>query len=575
MSYVSVLKNIPEFLSQPTGIAAIASLGLHGAIAFLMPLMPVESNSKQAASKTKTVGLVELNQSELNRLPQTGTPQIALPTQASILPQVPPANLLPQSNPTLPPLPPPTAANNWVMPPLPNSTNVAIAPLPKSQPLKIASRSDLQFNSSLSPQVKPFPRFQEKVSLGEAKPLDTSPVPYNVPPIQPANVTQQQEMINNSMAPVAPYQMPESTGGNTATPSIQANPELANLPNVAPKPLTPLGELPKAGDNTVGTQNIEQLPQQEFALNVPRLPSPATREMSDKTNSSTDRFLEVKAQYPNIETRLPISATVNAKPGQEGNVNGDLVINSEGQVESIKFRDESISSDLKTAARQYFRQYFQSNPVQANGKPKFYQFNIAFTPNSNVRPETIQEFVPPSQRGSVQASSESQRNLIQRLRSPKLNLQLSQEPKQENLSRRSRLPEVNSQVSSKEPPINLTRGLRTQDNQPASVTPANPEVALKRTQSVSAATREEQTSSRQVVIKQPAATPQNDREQTSSRQVVIKQPAPTTQVNEEQASQPQEATSNQSSASSKEPSKLIRQLRQIREQRQNSNQESR
>ena len=47
MSYVSVLKSIPEILGQPTGIAAIASLGIHGAIALIVPLMPIDSNHNQ------------------------------------------------------------------------------------------------------------------------------------------------------------------------------------------------------------------------------------------------------------------------------------------------------------------------------------------------------------------------------------------------------------------------------------------------------------------------------------------------------------------------------------------------
>ncbi|WP_257236176.1 hypothetical protein [Nostoc sp. 'Peltigera malacea cyanobiont' DB3992] len=75
MSYVSLLKNIPEILSQPIGIAAIASLGIHGAIAMIVPLMPMESNKPKETASSKTVGLLELSQADQNRLPQS-TPKL-------------------------------------------------------------------------------------------------------------------------------------------------------------------------------------------------------------------------------------------------------------------------------------------------------------------------------------------------------------------------------------------------------------------------------------------------------------------------------------------------------------------
>ena len=59
MSYVSLLKNIPEIFSQPTGIAAIASLGIHGAIALIVPLMPVNSGQSSKTDSPKAVGLME------------------------------------------------------------------------------------------------------------------------------------------------------------------------------------------------------------------------------------------------------------------------------------------------------------------------------------------------------------------------------------------------------------------------------------------------------------------------------------------------------------------------------------
>ena len=79
MSYVNLLKNIPEILSQPTGIAAIASLGIHGAIALIVPFMPVNSSQSSKNEPPKAVGLMELTAADQNRLPQpASTSQVAL-----------------------------------------------------------------------------------------------------------------------------------------------------------------------------------------------------------------------------------------------------------------------------------------------------------------------------------------------------------------------------------------------------------------------------------------------------------------------------------------------------------------
>ncbi|NJR19781.1 MAG: hypothetical protein HC785_31730 [Calothrix sp. CSU_2_0] len=51
MSYVSFLKNIPEVLTQPTGIAALASLGIHGAIAFIYRWCLLTRQSQQSKHK--------------------------------------------------------------------------------------------------------------------------------------------------------------------------------------------------------------------------------------------------------------------------------------------------------------------------------------------------------------------------------------------------------------------------------------------------------------------------------------------------------------------------------------------
>lgn len=64
-------KDLSQKLFGPTGIAVLASLGIHGALAVVLPYM---GNSSQEKPAPKTVQLVQLSPAELSRLPQTAPP---------------------------------------------------------------------------------------------------------------------------------------------------------------------------------------------------------------------------------------------------------------------------------------------------------------------------------------------------------------------------------------------------------------------------------------------------------------------------------------------------------------------
>ncbi|NMG20847.1 hypothetical protein [Brasilonema bromeliae] len=658
MSYVSLLKNIPEFLSQPTGIAVLASLGIHSAIAFLLPIVPTNSNKpKQEPSLKSSVGLVELSQSEKNRLPQPGIPQLPLqplqPPAPALLPQVPSPKFANQSIPSLPPLPPSKSSTALILPPLPKTNNLAVASLPKSQSLPILSKKDLQPASlsakvkplprnvepdpslsakvkrlpgyaepdpSLSAKVRSLPRYPEKVELGEAKPLASSKIPYNVPPIQAANIAEEQELLNTS-APVSPDQMPPSGDVSTATQTTAQGSEVSQGANNQ-QLVTPVVQPPQVGDNSIalGRQNLPQL-QQGLNVQPPELPPLATgRSLSTPSIASTpstpstpktfaQRFTEVKQQYPNLETRQPIAETVDGKTGQQGNVEGDLVINREGQVESIDFHNNSVPSELKTSVRQYFREYFQKNPVQANGKPKFYPFNISFKPNSDISKTPASELSTSSRVNQTQPVTIAQRSLIQRLRSVPVTSLPSKEPQKIEMTQGLRPDRVNLQPSKEPQKVNLVQrsgssSMKQSQSQTESAPQANLEqqtsrrrrvivmqnttpapqanleqqtsqqrVMIRQSASSSQTDKEQQTSQQRVVVRQSASSSQTDKEQqTSPQRVVVKQTTSPQQANLEQTSQ-QEVNSNQSSASGQNSQKLLQQLRQIRDTRQGNNQE--
>jgi hypothetical protein len=103
MSYVSLIKNLPELFGQPAGIATIASVGLHGALALILPLMSTPASSKPQETTTNTVGLMEVPPSDLSRIAQASSaPKIGLPPQNQLKPQL-PSSLSILGQPTPPP----------------------------------------------------------------------------------------------------------------------------------------------------------------------------------------------------------------------------------------------------------------------------------------------------------------------------------------------------------------------------------------------------------------------------------------------------------------------------------------
>lgn len=113
MSYVSLFKTLPETLGSSTSLAAIASLGIHGLLLAILPVLPFES--KPSEPPQRTVGLVELTPAEQSRLPQVATSDVTLPPFAT------------QQSP-LPPLPPPPPIQTGVFPSQPFPQSFQIAP---------------------------------------------------------------------------------------------------------------------------------------------------------------------------------------------------------------------------------------------------------------------------------------------------------------------------------------------------------------------------------------------------------------------------------------------------------------
>ncbi len=408
MSYVSVLKNIPEFLSQPAGIAAIASVGIHGAIAFILPLMPVDSNSKpKQKAETASVGIVELSQAEQNRLPQTKRPQIsALPT-VPLQPGITLPNFATQPTP-LDQLPASPDSTKVILPPLPKSgTNPNISPLPRSGSLPILPQPN--FNSSFNAKAKSggsYRSYNQGMKLGNPTPLvsrrstpSRSAASPNVPPIQSAPVP---DFANiPAPPPLPPIGNPGISTGNSVAINPLINPAVNNNAVNQPRRVSPEDfiaptnrNIPKPGDKlTLAGQNVQQwgqssatrrivLPEQPSA-NESTITAPQNSKISPQ-NSTTlalaKQFDEVKQRFDNVETKPPISEVIKTNPGKEGKVEGTIVVDSRGKVDYFKYVDRSVGSKLDKETRNYFRNYIKENRdnIRKNGTAKVYAFTLDF-----------------------------------------------------------------------------------------------------------------------------------------------------------------------------------------------------
>ncbi|MBH8572585.1 hypothetical protein I8752_06070 [Nostocaceae cyanobacterium CENA369] len=411
MSYVSLLKNIPEVLSQPTGIAAIASLGIHGAIALIVPLMPIDSSKSQQSASTKPVGILELSQADQNRLPQTpNSNQVALQPQ---LPQLPQQSQLPLQQSQLPlqqsqlPLqqsvPPNLDAQSIVLPPSPPAYMQPISPpivtnpndyrISSSSPrrsLQQVPRNDLGFdtsgfNAANKKFTTPISNFSEKeLALGESKPLPVDPLPK----VSPARIPN--DLLNAQ--PPSPSVAPPITAANSNI-TRQTTPVSNDTYKVAQNrsQVAPIGEIPKAGDNlTLASESISR--QSGVTPKMPNLPTQATQQtIVAQVNSYENLRKAVQREYPHSQEKAVIRDTISTdKPGIEGTVLGYLVVDPEGKVLDIKFQDKSITPDLQLKAREYFNAKAPKGDKQTNRYP----FSLRFQNNDNNSAEATQEQKP-------------------------------------------------------------------------------------------------------------------------------------------------------------------------------------
>jgi len=438
MSYVSLLKNIPEIFSQPTGIAAIASLGIHGAIALIVPLMPVNSNQSSTTDSPKAVGLMELTAVDQSRLPQPpSTSQVALQQ-----PQLPLQQQLPGVNSSSPltsyPGLQPELSSQSVLPAIPSSpNNLNLSYLPSKQSIERLTRNDLQMamsrlpaRSTYNPSTSSTSPFVNNLDqqIRETTPLDVNKLP---------------ELRQSNEIPEEPLNNPSAEAidiGSTTTAGTLA-PQTGESGNNAIK-------VPENGEKLALTDNSQRkLP--EIITNESESKGKITEQLLAKLNSYNTLRQNIRQEYPNIKEKGVIRETISTDtPEMEGTVLGRLVVDSDGKVLDIKFQAGTESPKLQAKVREFFI----ANPPQADKQLiSSYPFQLKFQNNptatgvsSKIQPSptsNTEKVFEPQTKPSV--TPDSQKSPEPQIK-PSVTPNFKKSPETENTKSRPETPSVNT-----------------------------------------------------------------------------------------------------------------------------------
>jgi hypothetical protein len=435
MSYASFLKNVPEILSQPTGIAALASLGIHGAIAFIMPLMPVESNkTKQATATTKPIALSQLSTSEQSRIPgkaptnqpgiQTQLPPLpnqisSLPTQQQLplgIPGTSGTPILPGTTGTTTVLPPapPAGSNSTAFPPLSRASGFGVATLPKGTALQKFNRKDLAIDPSRyssSPTISsritstiPETRsYSSNMGYGQSRssrPERLSDLPSGTPtnvPVSPPPLA-----AGDMAVPPVENSLNNSQNNQVVRPDqyiapVDKNPTFSRGGNFNIAASTPLPTFqPQSGGMIDSVNNSSGAVQPGVSGVAPQGSTPSSSSVGTSqtlASAQAQVYSQFKNEYPQGQLRRPVDLTMD-KTKLESDVNIALTMDREEKIADFRFLGDAAKMpfDKQQAIRERLQQYFKENPTSTNGKGALFSFRISpgieTSTASNQNPKT-------------------------------------------------------------------------------------------------------------------------------------------------------------------------------------------
>lgn len=428
MSYASVFRSIPEFIGQPAGIAALASLGIHGAIALILPLVPVNTaKPEKQANAPKPVGVTALSPKEQARLPQNAIAS-ANPLQANLNPmavqpgipsQLPPMpNFSSDNSASLPPLPALGASATSVggLPPLPKSTGVDLSRLPRGQRFNPSTLNiDTGFGTGSAIARSNFPRNFSTPSMGSPIAMRSRPgVSSNLPSMDtPGRVPidtpppMSDPLPEGVPAGMAPQNGHVATGVESGV-NIDNNQEFVTPtgPGLQQGGALALGTQPVGtttrpeGNNT--TQDIDSAlnnpsginPNQPGNINpAGSPPSTINRAMAMASHSQ-----KVRQNHPQLVTGKPINVAMD-RGGLQKPVDVALVVKADGTIDDFEVFAEDgkpLSFEDSSTLRQFLAEYLKRERPAKTGRPTYLTINVtpksgnAANPTQNNNPATNQ-----------------------------------------------------------------------------------------------------------------------------------------------------------------------------------------
>jgi len=357
MSNIVVPKRLPDrfqSLSQkllgPTGIAVLASLGIHAALAISLPYLGTSSQEKPAK---RTVQLVQLTPEEQGRLPQMSPPPSLSASQLQSLKPLPglstpyppltssgfPLNLSPVG-------PPSNGLANKTLSSLPSNTtrSKTTATIPSAAKKPQANKDKKITDQKLAPyqgsmRISPItqrPSAKELSSLvgslSPAPPLTAMP-PLPPPPLYPSETGGQPETpIAKAPQFGAPSSTPAPSGSRSRTPEPLVSPNITistrtNNPDItkspsqvltgikpASAPTTPLPPKPNGTENGTGTSNDDYNRRSIAAL-------------VNSGASDIKKYPAISGTYPKVACVEKLSGTtlITAQVDSQGTVSGTSV----------------------------------------------------------------------------------------------------------------------------------------------------------------------------------------------------------------------------------------------------------
>ncbi|MFP4101586.1 TonB family protein [Coleofasciculus sp.] len=349
-----LFRTVSEKLNQPTGIAVMASVGIHVILGVTLPFyVPVFSN--EAPTTRRTVQMLELSEADLSRLPDLSVPTVP----PYIYQQTP----LESPFPPLPSLPSPPPQESF---PLDGTISVA----PPSQSLKIPSSSSTRRRTRISRNQPstPFPSMRRNLRI----PVFPSQLP---PPPPPGTMN------------------PESRATETeATLSIDRlairlrdrnSPVLTNPRSQPPEPPRDKKQVALNSDNTPPANDDDSTPNPE------QTPSESDQEVTQKPNSeqqSDNTSAEANVEPPPLKRRTLMAEYPQAACQKQVNGNAlySVVVGTDGKPTNLQLMQRAGDPILEQKAQDTIQAHRFLNRTE---QPQEYQVSVEFSDQDKVCPK--------------------------------------------------------------------------------------------------------------------------------------------------------------------------------------------